>query len=90
MISLMFLAFPVLLIAGLSDIQGGISDMAESALALGLAASALTAALVTTTVLAWRGARWGRLGRAHHLAVVVAAVSFVWFLNNWNLLGLHV
>ncbi len=30
---------------------------------------------------------WGIAARAYRTLVMIAAVSFVWFLNQWNLLG---
>jgi len=37
--------------------------------------------------LAWKDSYWGIVGRVYYTLVTLAAVGFVWFLNNWNLLG---
>ena len=38
-------------------------------------------------VLAWKDRYWGVVGRVHYTLVALAAVVFVRFLNNWNLIG---
>ena len=87
--SLLFVLFPILLIAGLSDIERGVNDLAQSALGIGLATSLLAVGLVMTTVLAWRRTGWGWLTRTHQVVVSIAGVSFIWFLDSWNLLGIR-
>ncbi|RIK37373.1 MAG: hypothetical protein DCC55_24405, partial [Chloroflexi bacterium] len=44
-------------------------------------------ALLLFTVLAWREQGWGTLWRIHYTLVMLAAVLFVAFLVNWNLLA---
>jgi hypothetical protein len=47
----------------------------------------LTVAALVYAVLAWKNRYWGVAFRAYYTLVTVAAVAFVWFLNQWNLLG---
>ena len=52
-----------------------------------LAAAALTIVLAGLTIAAWKQDFWGRMARIHYSLVALAALTFVWFLNYWNLLG---
>ena len=54
-----------------------------------LIASGLAVVSVIFTVLAWKNRYWGLLGRVHYTLVTLVALAFVWWLNNWNLLGFH-
>lgn len=56
-------------------------------LGLGVFSAALTTAALIYAVLAWKGRYWSVAFRAHYTLVTIAAVAFVWFLNQWNLLG---
>jgi len=47
----------------------------------------LTAAGLVYIVLAWKNRYWGIAFRVYYTLVTAAAVGFVWFLNQWNLLG---
>ena len=47
----------------------------------------LTAALVVTTVRAWRHGYWRLRRRLHYTLVALAAVAFCLFFYTWNLLG---
>jgi hypothetical protein len=47
----------------------------------------LTAAALVYMVLAWRNRYWHLTFRIFYTLVTVAALAFVWFLNQWNLLG---
>ena len=48
----------------------------------------LTVGIVVLAALAWKDRYWGVAGRVHYTLVALAAVVFVLFLNNWNLIGL--
>jgi CubicO group peptidase (beta-lactamase class C family) len=48
----------------------------------------LTLSSVMLAVLAWKDRYWSVASRAHYTLVALAAVLFVWFLSNWNLIGL--
>jgi len=43
-------------------------------------------ALLIFTILAWKDHYWGTARRIHYTLVTLAAVTFLWFLLNWNLL----
>jgi hypothetical protein len=47
----------------------------------------LTAGALVYIVLAWKNRYWGVASRLYYTLVTVAALAFVWFLNQWNLLG---
>ena len=36
---------------------------------------------------AWKNGYWSLKGRIHYTSVVLALLTFIWWLNNWNLLG---
>jgi CubicO group peptidase (beta-lactamase class C family) len=57
------------------------------ALGLGVLCVVLTVGAVVYAVLAWKDRFWGVAFRLYYTLVTIAAVAFVWFLNNWNLLG---
>jgi hypothetical protein len=56
-------------------------------LGLGVLSVVLTVGALVYTVLAWKDSYWGAAARVYYTLVTVAAVAFVWFLNNWNMLG---
>ncbi|MCW5853476.1 MAG: serine hydrolase [Anaerolineae bacterium] len=57
------------------------------ALGLGVVSAGLTVGALAYLALAWRNRYWGVAFRAYYTLVTVAAVTFVWFLNYWNMLG---
>jgi CubicO group peptidase (beta-lactamase class C family) len=57
------------------------------ALGLGVLAAVLTVGALVYTVMAWKDGYWSIAFRAYYTLATVAAVTFVWFLNYWNLLG---
>jgi CubicO group peptidase (beta-lactamase class C family) len=56
-------------------------------LGMGVLSAVLTAGALVYTLLAWKKGFWGIAARLYYTLVTVAAVAFVWFLNQWNLLG---
>lgn len=56
-------------------------------LSIGLVASVLGVASVAFVVLAWKQSYWSLTGRLHYTSMTLASLAFIWFLNNWNLLG---
>jgi hypothetical protein len=56
-------------------------------LGLGVVSAALTVGALVYVALAWKDGYWGVTFRWYYTLVTVAAVAFVWFLNEWNLLG---
>jgi CubicO group peptidase (beta-lactamase class C family) len=65
----------------------GVSLIFKIVLGLGVLSAMLTFGALVYTVLAWKNSYWGVTFRTYYTLVTVAAVAFVWFLNNWNLLG---
>jgi ABC-type sugar transport system permease subunit len=65
----------------------GVTLIYKIVLGLGVLSAALTVGAVVYTLLAWKDSYWGVAFRVYYTLVTVAAVAFVWFLNNWNLLG---
>ncbi len=65
----------------------GVPLIYKIVLGLGVVSAALTVGALAYTVLAWKHRYWGIAGRMYYTLVTVAAVAFVWFLNQWNLLG---
>jgi hypothetical protein len=65
----------------------GVSMIYKVVLGLGVLSALLTIGALVYTVLAWKDGYWGVVLRVYYTLVTVAAVAFVWFLNNWNLLG---
>jgi CubicO group peptidase (beta-lactamase class C family) len=49
----------------------------------------LTAAALVYIILAWKNRYWGIAFRTYYTLVAADALAFVWFLNEWNLLGWH-
>lgn len=56
-------------------------------LAVALVAAILALGSAVFAILAWKNGYWCLGGRIHYALVVLALLAFVWWLNNWNLLG---
>lgn len=56
-------------------------------MAVALIAAILALVSIAFVALAWKNSYWGLSGRIHYTLVVLALLAFVWWLNNWNLLG---
>ena len=54
---------------------------------LSIVVALLALGTIVFTVLAWAKQFWGVAGRIHYTLVSLAAISFVWFMYFWNLLG---
>jgi CubicO group peptidase (beta-lactamase class C family) len=65
----------------------GVSMIYKIVLGLGVLSAVLTVGALIYGVLAWKRSYWDIAARVHYTLVTVAAVTFVWFLNYWNLLG---
>jgi CubicO group peptidase (beta-lactamase class C family) len=65
----------------------GLSLRDKVVLGLGVLSALLTVGAVVYAVRAWKDRYWGVVFRVYYTLVTVAAVAFVWFLNQWNLLG---
>jgi hypothetical protein len=69
------------------NILAGTSPIAKIVLGLGVLSAVLAVGALVCTALAWKNRYWGTATRVYFSLVTLAAVAFVWFLNNWNLLG---
>ncbi len=69
------------------QIAFGIPCAYKIVLGLGVLSALLTVGALVYVVLAWKNRYWGVASRVYYTLVTLAAVAFVWFLNNWNLLG---
>lgn len=56
-------------------------------LGFGVMSAVLTVGALVYTLLAWKNRYWGIALRAYYTLATVAAVAFVWFTYNWNMLG---
>jgi hypothetical protein len=65
----------------------GVSLFDRIVLGLGVLSALLTVGALVYAVQAWTKGYWGVVFRSYYTLVTVAAVAFVWFLNQWNLLG---
>lgn len=65
----------------------GIPPAYKIAMGLGVLAALLTVGALVYAFFAWKDRYWGVAFRIYYTLVTIAAVSFVWFLNQWNLLG---
>jgi len=65
----------------------GIPLIYKFVMGLGVLSTLLTVGALIYAVLAWKNGYWSVAFRTHYTLVTVAAISFVWFLNQWNLLG---
>ena len=65
----------------------GIPFAYKVTLGLGVLSALLTVGALVYAALAWKDRYWGVAFRVYYTLVTVAAVAFVWFMNQWNLLG---
>jgi CubicO group peptidase (beta-lactamase class C family) len=65
----------------------GIAFAYKVVLGLGVLSALLTVGALVYAVLAWKDRYWGIGFRIYFTLLTLAAVAFIWFLNQWNLLG---
>ncbi len=88
LLDLLFIAALVALLAvDPMSIIYGIPPSLIAVLAIAMVASIPVLTSTALTILAWKNGYWGIAGRVHYTLVVLALMSFIWWLNNWNLLG---
>lgn len=56
-------------------------------LVIAIIAAIMALASAAFAALAWKNGYWSTSGRLHYTIVVIALLAFIWWLNNWNLLG---
>lgn len=88
MMDLLFMAGLVALsaVASMSIIYG-IPSSLSALLSIAIVAAVLSLSSTALAVLAWKNGYWNIAGRVHYSLVVLALLAFIWWLNNWNLLG---
>jgi len=86
-LNLLFLAGMLLMWSGLGFPRFGVTLIDRIVLGLGVLSASLTVGALGYLVVAWKNSYWGISARIYYTLVTVAAVAFVWFLNQWNLLG---
>jgi hypothetical protein len=87
---LLFVLFLVLVFSAISDqkaLMAGVPAMLKIALGFPLMAAVLALGVLFFVIKAWQKKYWTRCHRLHYTLVFLAALAFLWFLNNWNLLG---
>lgn len=65
----------------------GIPSSLTAVLAIAIVASILALLCAALAVFAWKDGYWSVAERVHYTLVVLALLAFLWWLNNWNLLG---
>lgn len=78
----MFLANPAE-----ADFIYAIPPWLSALFAIALIAAVLALGSAAFAVLAWKDGYWGLTGRVHYRIVVLVLLAFIWWLNNWNLIG---
>jgi CubicO group peptidase (beta-lactamase class C family) len=69
------------------QIAFGIPLVYKLVMGLSVLSAILTVGAFVYTLLAWKDHYWGVAFRVYYTLVTIGAVGFVWFLNQWNLLG---
>jgi hypothetical protein len=65
----------------------GVAPSIKLLLTTTVTSALLTATALVCIILAWKDRYWGIAFRVYYTLVTAAALAFVWFLNQWNLLG---
>ncbi len=73
-----------------SEIIYGLTPMALISLIFGIAGALTTAVLIGLVIRSWIKNHGELSHRFHWLAVVLASLVFVWWMNYWNLLGIRI
>jgi hypothetical protein len=84
---LFVVGFAAVLMQGLSGASPYPPSWFIALLVIPIVTAVLSIALLVLAVLAWKNRYWSLVGRLHYSLVTLAALTFVWFVNYWNLLG---
>lgn len=88
MLNLLFLIGLVIISAvNPMELIYGIPSSMTGLFTIPLIAGILALASAVFSALAWRKSYWSLLERIHLTLVTLALLAFIWWLNNWNLLG---
>lgn len=79
--------FLILFAVSITDLSEFPTSLTAAALGLALVAAGLTVGAVACIALVWRRRYWSLIGRTHYALLTIGALAFIWFLNQWNLLG---
>ncbi len=82
--------FMLLLTMTYNDLAYGVTIALLIVLTMPIIAALFTIGALGFTALAWRRYYWSLPGRIYYTIVTIALLSFLWFLNYWNLLGYHI
>lgn len=89
--SMLNLSFAIGLIAvssiSLTSLIYSIPTSLIALLMIAIIAAIMALASIAFTALAWKNGFWGVAERLHYTLVVISLLVFIWWLNNWNLLG---
>ncbi|UCF06310.1 MAG: beta-lactamase family protein [bacterium] len=85
----LFFIAALLHITNRTNMVYGIPVSLKVLLVVPILTSVMAVLLLVYTALSWRGRYWGKAARIHYTLIAAAALSFIWFLNHWNLLGFH-
>jgi len=86
-LNVLFVAGTMLMFSGLGFPRFGVTLIDKIVLGLGVLSALLTVGALVYAVLVWKKSYWSVAFRVYYTLVTVAAIAFVWFLNQWNLLG---
>lgn len=87
---LLFIVLVALAVGNFTEIEYGVTPLLTAALAVGGLAALFTLGTIVHAFLAWRGGYWSVTSRVHYTLITLGFMAFVWQINHWNLLGLHV
>lgn len=86
-VNLLFVAGVVRMMTQLGFPMFGVTPLDRAVLGLGVLSAGLTVGVVVVAARAWLRREWSVAYRTYYTLAAAAAVGFVWFLNEWNLLG---
>jgi hypothetical protein len=86
--ALAILGLSMIPFADSQQIAYGLSPLLRALLMSTPVLAALVAGVLVCTIIAWSRGYWRASARWHYTTVLVAGLAFVWFLREWNLVGL--
>lgn len=72
-----------------TDFQVGLPRLLIATIACGTLSGVLSLGVLAFAALAWVKGYWSLTGRVHYSLVAVASLAYLWFCNDWNLIGLR-
>lgn len=77
----------VLALSDLSEFAYGMPLVMIVLLCIPLLTAGLAIGLPLLIILAWKSKHWSGVSRLYYLAIALAELGFIWFLDYWNVLG---